>query len=92
MANLTIHLPVFEAEHKIEIDVKVNGTKNKLHYRVELFEWNECEDSENKAQCLENVIKSYDPQWQIVQIGEATKDTVQIMFKEKKEHLCSEIT
>jgi len=49
MANISIQLPVFDAEHKIEIEVKVNGAKQKYHYRVEIFEWDECEEVENKA-------------------------------------------
>jgi len=29
MSNITIQLPVLDAEHKIEIDVKVNGHNKK---------------------------------------------------------------
>ena len=47
MANITINLPIMDAEHKIEIEVKVNGKAKKYHYRVELFNWEECEEVEN---------------------------------------------
>jgi hypothetical protein len=83
MANLTIQLPVFEAEHNIEIEVKVNGKGKRLHYRVELFDWDKCEKVEEKAVCLKNMISTYDPKWQVVQIGEATEKNIQIMFREK---------
>jgi hypothetical protein len=90
MANLTIQLPVFDAEHKIEIHVKVNGKKKRLHYCVELFDWDECEDPTNKASCLKHMINSYDPQWQVVQIGEATDKTIQVMFREKVDSITRE--
>ena len=82
MPNITIQLPVIDAEHKIEIEVKVNGKKKKYHYRVELFEWEECSDVEKKAVCLKNKIQHYDPHWKLVQIGEATDKNISVMFKE----------
>lgn len=86
MANLTIQLPVFDAERKIEIDVTINGSKKRLHYRVELFDWSSCEEAIDKASCLKQMINAYDPNWQVVQIGEANEQSVQIMFREKAEH------
>lgn len=83
MANITIQLPIIDAEHKIEIEVKVNGKKKKYHYRVELFEWEECSDVENKAVCLKSMINNYDPNWKLVQIGEATDKNISAMFREK---------
>ncbi len=69
MANLTIQLPVFDAEHKIEIDVTINGKKKRLHYRVELFDWSSSEEATDKASCLKQMINTYDPNWQVVQDG-----------------------
>ena len=83
MANISIQLPILDAEHKIEIEVKVNGKGKKYHYRVELFDWDECIETENKAVCLQQIITKYDPQWQLVQIGEVTDKNVSVMFKEK---------
>ncbi len=83
MASITIQLPVVDADSKIEIEVRVNGNKRKYHYRVELFEWDECIEVENKAVCLKDKIEEYDPHWKLVQIGEATEKNISVMFKEK---------
>lgn len=83
MANITIQLPVLDAEDIIEIEVKVNGKGRRYHYRVEIFDWQECEQIKEKAVCLQEMIKEYDPQWQLVQIGEVTDKNVSVMFKEK---------
>ena len=91
MANITIQLPVFDAEHKIEIQVKVNGKKKRLHYCVEIFDWDECDDPTKKASCLKHMINSYDPEWQVVQIGEATDKTIQVMFREKGDTVKAEL-
>jgi hypothetical protein len=82
MANISIQLPIFDAEHKIEIEVKINGAKQKYHYRVELFEWDECEEVENKAVCLKNKISDYDKQWRVVQIGSPSEENIPVMFKQ----------
>ena len=82
MANITIQLPIIDAEHKIEIEVKVNGKKKRYHYRVELFDWDECSDAKRKAICLRDKIDEYDPHWKLVQIGEATDKNISVMFKE----------
>lgn len=80
MANINIQLPIIDAEHKIEIEVKVNGAKKKYHYRVELFEWDECND-DNKAICLKKKISDYDKHWRVVQIGNPGEDNIPVMFK-----------
>ncbi len=83
MANISIQLPIFDAEHKIEIEVKVNGAKKKYHYRVELFEWDECADTDTKAVCLKNRISDYDKQWRVVQIGSPGDENIPVMFKQE---------
>ena len=82
MANINIQLPVIDAEHKIEIEVKVNGKMKRYHYRIELFEWDKCIEVENKAICLKSMIDDYDPNWKLVQIGEATDKNISVMFRE----------
>ena len=82
MANISIQLPVFDAEHKIEIEVKVNGEKQKYQYRVELFQWDECENKENKAVCLKKRISNYDKQWRVIQIGCPSEENIPVMFKQ----------
>lgn len=82
MPNISIQLPVVDADSKIEIEVRVNGNKKKYHYRVELFEWDECSETENKAVCLRDKIDKYDPHWKLVQIGETSEKNISVMFKE----------
>ncbi len=82
MANISIQLPVFDAEHKIEIEVKINGAKQRYHYRVELFEWDECEQVDNKAVCLKKKISGYDKEWRVVQIGSPSDENIPVMFKQ----------
>ena len=82
MPNITIQLPILDAEHKIEIDVKINGDKKKYHYRVELFEWDLCEEPETKAVCLKKMIDDYEPGWNLIQIGEASDKNISVMFRE----------
>ncbi len=37
MASINIQLPTMDADHSIEIEVRINGNRTKYHYRVETF-------------------------------------------------------
>jgi hypothetical protein len=83
MASISIQLPNMEADHTIEIDVKINGRQQRYHYKVELFPWDECPKPESKVECLKHIISNYDHNWQLIQIGSATEKSIPIMFREK---------
>jgi len=82
MPNVSIQLPMIEADQSIEITVKVNGKQKRYNYRIEIFPWSECREAIDRADCLRQVIENYDQQWQLIQIGEATKNDVTLMFKQ----------
>ena len=83
MSSITIQLPTMEAEQSIEITVKINGSKQKYNYKVEIYPWNKCKKEEIKAQCLKHMIEEYDPSWQLVHIGAEGQKEIPIMFKQK---------
>ena len=82
MPNINIQLPVVEADQMIEVEVKINGQKKKINYRIEIFSWTKCLNFENKAECLKTMIQNYDQQWQVIQIGGHTDEYVPLMFKQ----------
>ena len=81
MSVINIQLPAAEGDQIIEVDVKINGEKRKMHYRVEIFSWEECEKEEEKAECLKKIIQHYDKDWQLVNIGSPSEKTIPLMFK-----------
>ena len=57
MREVILQIPTFEAEQNIDIDVKINGKKRTLHYRVEIIDWeNEEETTKEKISVLRRVI------------------------------------
>lgn len=82
MAGINIQLPVMDAEHSIEIEVRINGSKKKHQYRVEIFNWDDCSQQVTQAECLREMIQHYDQNWRVVQIGGPTKSSIPIMFKQ----------
>ena len=82
MASIHIQLPVLDAKHSIEIEVRVNGSKKKHQYRVEIFNWNDCGQPGTHAECLKELIGGYDQNWKVVQIGGPREDSVPVMFKQ----------
>jgi hypothetical protein len=85
MREIALSIPTLEAEQNIDIEVKINGKKRSLHYRVEIVAWNdESKPEEDKVDMLKRVIKDYDRNWQLVQIGAPTEKTIPIMFRQSK--------
>ena len=82
MASINIQLPSMDAESSIEIEVRVNGEKKKYHYRIENFKWEVCEESQSHAECLKNMIRHYDDNWRVIQIGGPTNHSIPVMFKQ----------
>ena len=84
MREIVIVVPEIETEQNIEIDVKINGRKKILKYRVELVSLENCEPpTSNRVTIIKHKIKEYEKDWELVEIGEPSKDNVPLMFRKK---------
>ncbi len=95
MREVILQIPSLEAEQNIDIDVKINGKKRTMHYRVEIIEWEDFNGkSADRVEVLKKVIKEHDKNWRLVQIGIPTDKNIPIMFRKKIEDpkACLEIT
>ncbi|MGB2906836.1 MAG: hypothetical protein WBB73_07035 [Candidatus Aminicenantaceae bacterium] len=84
MKEVVVQIPTYESEQNIEIDVRINGKKRTIKYRVEIVEW-ESEGSEtiDKVSTIKRIIKEHDRDWRLIQIGIPTKKNIPIMFQKK---------
>jgi len=88
MREIALYIPTLEAEQNIDIEVKINGKRRHLHYRVEIVAWDDVgKPTEEKAEVLKRVIKDYDKDWRLVQIGAPTEKTIPIMFRKTRADL-----
>ncbi len=88
MAHIAIPIPSQLGRQDIEIEVSINGQKQMLHYRVELFYWNECGiPTVNRAECLRHILATYDQNWLLYYIGSPTEQFIPITFIRKKENV-----
>ena len=86
MREVVIYVPTLEAEQNIDIDVKINGKKRTMHYRVEIVDWEDYGgETEDKVTVIKRVIKEHDRDWELIQIGIPTKDNIPIMFRKRGE-------
>ena len=84
MREVVLSIPTLEAEQNIEIDVRINGRKKTLKYRVELIHWEGTEPtSEEKVMVLRHAIKDYDKDWELIQIGAPDEYKIPLMFRKK---------
>ena len=82
MREIVILIPDIDVEQNVEIDVRINGRKKTLKYRVELINW-EGDDQENRVTILKHKIEDYDKDWELVEIGAPSGIEIPIMFREK---------
>jgi hypothetical protein len=82
MKEVVLQIPTMEAEQNIEIEVRINGRKKTMHYRVEIVNWeNTSPSSEEKVRVLRKIIREHDRDWQLVTIGSPTANNIPVMFR-----------
>ena len=84
MREVVLSIPTLDAEQNLEIDVRINGRKRTITYRVEIVNWEGTDpNSEEKVTVLKHAIKEYDKDWELIQIGAPTKENIPLMFRKK---------
>lgn len=82
MREIVIVIPEIDIEQNVEIDVRVNGRKKTLKYRVELLRW-EGDQTDDRVTVLKHKINDYDKDWDLVEIGAPGENDIPIMFRKK---------
>jgi hypothetical protein len=82
MREIVILIPDIDVEQNVEIDVRINGRKKTLKYRVELINW-EGNDKQDRVTVLKHKIKDYDKDWELVEIGAPSDNEIPLMFRQK---------
>ena len=84
MREVVLSIPTLEAEQNLEIDVRINGKKRTLKYRVEIVYWRGSEpSSEEKVTVIRHAIDDYDKDWELIQIGAPDDNKIPLMFRKK---------
>ncbi|MFH1853394.1 MAG: hypothetical protein ABIA75_13730 [Candidatus Neomarinimicrobiota bacterium] len=86
MKEIVLQIPTLDAEQNIDIDVKINGRKRSLKYRVEIVDFDRIESGkDDKVAVLRKVIKEHDKDWELIQIGAPITNNIPIMFRKRGE-------
>lgn len=86
MREVVLQIPTLDAEQNIDIEVKINGKRRALHYRVEIIDWDAYPaEGCDKVEVIKQVIRDHGGDWQLVQIGMPSAQGIPIMFRKKGE-------
>ncbi|MBK8967556.1 MAG: hypothetical protein IPM36_12990 [Lewinellaceae bacterium] len=86
MPHIAIPIPSGPGKQEIEIDMKINGKQQQIHYRVELFYWSDCDIPKvSRVECVRSILTDYDQDWMLYFIGEPTEEFIPIIFVKKQE-------
>lgn len=80
MKEIVILVPEVDVDQNVEIDVRINGRKKTLKYRIELLRW-EGDQSDERVTTLRKKINDYDKDWELVEIGAPTGPDIPIVFR-----------
>ena len=90
MSHIAIPIPVGRGKQDIEVQVTINGQKQNLNYKVELFYWEDCTVSiENRVACIREMLNNYDENWALYYIGDPTDEFIPITFIKKEDRKLS---
>jgi hypothetical protein len=91
MTHIAIPIPTAPGKQDINIEVTINNQKHSLHYKVELFYWDDCQNPQgHRADCISEMLSNHDPNWTLYYIGAPTDKFVPITFVEKAQRKTSE--
>ena len=86
MNEVALQIPTLGAERNIEIEVQINGKKRTLHYHVEIVHWEENSyTSLDRISLLKRVIAAYEKEWELIQIGAPSRNSVPITFRKRQQ-------
>lgn len=86
MSYIAIPIPNLPGKQDIEIDVTINGQRQALHYRVELFYWGDCTvPTFDRVDCIRQHLAHYDQNWTLYYIGAPTDEFVPVTFVRKED-------
>ncbi len=86
MKEVVILIPDVDIKQNIEIEVRINGRKKTLQYRVELLSWEGNNDKpSNPVPILKKKIEEYDKDWELMEIGAPSKEKIPLMFRRKQD-------
>ncbi len=84
MREVVLQIPTLDSEQNIEIEVKINGKKRTLRYRVEIVGFETAETVvEDRVSLLRRVIREHDKDWELIQIGAPIRNKIPVMFRER---------
>lgn len=86
MSYIAIPIPNVPGKQDIEIEVTINGQRQALHYRVELFYWADCAvPTFDRVECIQQLLATYDQDWSLYYIGAPTDEFVPVTFVRKED-------
>lgn len=86
MSHIAIPIPKGRGKQEIEVEITINGEKQQVHYKVELFYWDDCEiPTVNRVECIRNLLNDYDQDWALYYIGEPNEEFIPITFIRKED-------
>lgn len=82
MHNIRVQFTIPNVEKVANLEVKINGERRNMKFRVVNFDWNaETGSSEELVSVLRSQIQNYDNEWELYHIGTPHEDQIPVTFR-----------
>lgn len=82
MHNIRVQFTIPNVEKVANLEVKVNGERRNMKFRVVTFPWNaETGSSRELVHLLRDRIENYDRDWELYHIGTPLGDEIPVTFR-----------
>lgn len=85
MGQICVQIPPLERAQTIDLEITIDGEKHFMNYRVESFDWGTGVSSrEERVERLKQLISEYNPEYELVQIGNPADDLLPVLFRHRR--------
>lgn len=82
MHNIRVQFTIPDVKKVANLEVKVNGERRLMKFRIVNFDWNEnTGSSEELIQILRRQIQDYDQEWELYHIGTPHEGQIPVTFR-----------
>lgn len=88
MPNIRVQFTIPDVKKVANLEVKVNGERRNMKFRVVNFEWDaRTGSSEHLIDILRQQIENYDNEWELYHIGTPHEDQIPVTFRYQKDQV-----
>ena len=81
MPQICVPLPPLDEPRAVDVELTIDGVKQRFHYRVETLVWADYGAGVERADALKQFLDGREPGWHLVAIGPPSERSVPVLLR-----------